>query len=250
MSLSVGTGPFGHKPAGRFNVDVPRAGVLYVEGSPRWLRARRGGQVVLDSRRAKTLHETGRLARYYVPREDVRWEALEGVRPVEPPLGAPGLDGHVSFAWDDLDVWLEEDEELIAHAPDPYHRIDVRRSSRRVVVRRDDELLAATSQARALFETGLPVRWYLPREDVVAALTPSDVRTRCAYKGEAAYLGAAGAQNIAWTYPEPRHDARPVQGLVCFFNEHTDLELDGEPQERPRTPWAHPRWWEAEGPAR
>ena len=248
MSLTLGTGPFGHEPAGRFNVDIPVREVVLVDPSPRWVRATLGGATVLDSRRAKVLHEHARLARYFVPRDDVDWGRVEAIEAVEPPAGAPGLEDHVGFAWDDLDAWFEEDLELVSHATDPYHRVDVRPSSRHVVVSLNGERLAETRRALALFETGLPTRWYLPREDVVAGLEPSELRTTCAYKGEASYHSVRAAdeiaENVAWTYPEPRHDALEVRDLVCFFNEAVDLDLDGERQDRPRTPWAQPGWWQ------
>jgi uncharacterized protein (DUF427 family) len=202
---------------------------------------------VIDSRRVKMLHQHGMLGRYYFPRDDVRWDLLSDVEPVQAPAGAPGLDDYVTFPWDDLDAWFEEDEQLIAHAIDPYHRIDVRRTSRRVVASEAGVGLADTTRARVLFETGLPPRWYVPREDVQAALEPSDLRTECAYKGVASYFSVSARgellENIAWTYPEPRHDAAAVRGLVCFFNEAVDLDIDGERQERPATPWRSPGWW-------
>ncbi|MGH2970291.1 MAG: DUF427 domain-containing protein [Solirubrobacteraceae bacterium] len=160
--------------------------VLFVDPSPRWIRATRGGETI-DSRRAKMLHQHGVLARYFFPRDDVRWDRLSDVEPVVPPAGAPGLDDHVAFPWDDLDAWFEEDEELIAHAIDPYHRVDVRPTSRHVVVAANGLLLADTTRAHALFESGLPTRWYLPREDVLVDLEPSELRTECAYKGVASY---------------------------------------------------------------
>jgi uncharacterized protein (DUF427 family) len=247
MSLTLGSGPFGHRPAGEFNVDIPAREVLFVDPSPRWIRAMLGGETVVDSRRAKMLHQHGRLARYFVPRDDVRWERLDDVEPVEPPAGAPGLDGHVSFAWDDLDAWLEEDEPLIAHAIDPYHRVDVRRTSRHVAASVNGVALVDSRRAFALFETGLPTRWYVPRDDILADLEPSDLRTQCAYKGVASYFSVRAGddllENLAWTYPEPRHDAAAVRDLVCFFNEAVDLDLDGERQARPQTPWARPGWW-------
>jgi uncharacterized protein (DUF427 family) len=172
MSLTVGTGPFGHAPLGRFNFEVPRTDVMFVEPSPRWIRGERGGDVVVDSRRAMMLHEHGRLSRYFVPREDVRWEALVGVEVVEPPADAPGLEGHVSFPFDVMDAWFEEDERIVAHAPDPYHRIDVRPTSRHLRLSSDGVELADSRRARALFESNLPTRWYLPREDVSAELVP------------------------------------------------------------------------------
>ncbi len=247
MSLTMGSGPFGHRPAGRFNVEIPLREVLFVEPSPRWIRAARGGETVVDSRRAKLLHQHGALARYFIPREDVRWELLGDVEPVTPPAGAPDLDGHVGFAWDDLDAWFEEDEQLISHAIDPAHRIDVRPTSRHVVVSVGGVVLADTRRARALFESGLPTRWYVPREDVRVELVPSELQTACAYKGVAAYhsvrVGDELLENVAWSYPQPRHDAVPVRDLVCFFDEAVDVELDGERQARPETPWGRRGWW-------
>ena len=247
MTLTMGTGPFGHRPAGRFNVEIPVDDVVFVDPSPRWIRAVRDGETVIDSRRVRMLHQHGALGRYYFPREDVRWDRLGDLGPVEPPSAAVGLDGYVSFPWDEFDAWLEEDEELTGHAIDPYHRVDVRRSSRHVVVSAGEVVLADSSRAHALFETGLPTRWYLPREDVRVELEPSDLHTRCAYKGWASYFsvraGDERLENVAWTYPEPRHDAAAVRDLVCFFNEAVDLEVDGEREERPATPWGAPGWW-------
>jgi uncharacterized protein (DUF427 family) len=247
MSLTMGSGPFGHRPAGRFNLDIPVTQVLFVDPSPRWIRAARDGQTVIDSRRAKLLHQHGALARYFFAREDVRWDRLGDVEPVQPPAGAPGLDGHVTFPWDAFDAWYEEDEQLVAHAIDPYHRVDVRPTSRDVAISSGGVALAHTTRARALFETGLPTRWYLPREDVQAELAPSELHTECAYKGVASYLsvrlGDDLLENLAWTYPDPRHDAARVRDLVCFFNEMVDIDIDGERQERPMTPWSRPGWW-------
>ena len=247
MSLTVGSGPFGHHPAGRFNFEITPQDVMFVEPSPRWIRAVIGGVTVIDSRRAKMLHQSGALARYFVPRDDVQWDRLGDVEAVAPPAGAPCLEDHVTFAWDDLDTWLEEDFELIAHAIDPYHRVDVRPTSRHVVVSVNDTKLADTRRAQALFETGLPIRWYLPRDDVVADLDPSELRTKCAYKGVASYFSPRVdgdlLENLAWSYPQPRHEALAVQDHVCFFNEAVDLDIDGERAERPQTPWGQPGWW-------
>lgn len=247
MSLTVGSGPFGHRPAGRFNLEIPVAEILFVDPSPRWIRAMRGGETAIDSRRAKLLYQPGMLARYFFPRDDVRWDLIEDVEPVQPPAGAPGLGDHVAFPWAAFDAWHEEDEQVLAHAVDPYHRVDVRATSRYVAISSAGTMLADTKRAKALFETALPTRWYVPREDVHVDLEPSDLRTECAYKGVATYfsvrLGEALLENIAWTYPHPRHDAEPVNGYVCFFNEAIDIEIDGEPQERPMTPWSQPGWW-------
>jgi uncharacterized protein (DUF427 family) len=93
-----------------------------------------------------------------------------------------------------------------------------------------------------LFETMLPTRYYLPREDVRAALVPSPTRTYCAYKGQASYwsavLGDSQLTDIAWSYPEPLHDATRVRDLVAFFDERIDVTLDGTRLDRPVTPWS------------
>jgi uncharacterized protein (DUF427 family) len=254
MSLTMGSGPFGHQPAGDFNLDIPARELMFVDPSPRWIRAVGGGETVIDSRRVKMLHQHGALGRYFFPREDVRLDLLSGVEPVEPPPGAPGLDGYIAIPWDALDAWFEEDEQLIAHAIDPYHRVDVRRTSRHVVVSAEGVRLAESTRGRALFETGLPTRWYLPRQDVSADLEPSDLVTECAYKGTASYFsvraGDALLENIAWTYVDPRHDAADVRDLVCFFNEAVDIDVDGDREARPQTPWGQPGWWRRDRIAR
>jgi uncharacterized protein (DUF427 family) len=116
-------------------------------------------------------------------------------------------------------------------------------SSRLIRVEIDGEVVAETDRPRALFETGLPTRWYIPPEDVRdEALAASDTHTVCAYKGVASYrtatTGAGRANDVAWFYPEPRGDAIRVRDYVCFFNERVDLYVDGELQARPATPWS------------
>ena len=145
----------------------------------------------------------------------------------------------VEIAWDAPDEWLEEDEELLGHARDPFHRIDARRTSRHIRVSIAGEVVADTRRAVALFETGLPTRWYIPRDDVLAELSRNDGhRTTCAYKGHATHWDAAGEQAIAWSYDLPLNDAMPVRSMLAFYNERVDTEVDGEPEERPRTQWS------------
>jgi uncharacterized protein (DUF427 family) len=231
MSLTVGSGPFGQRPAGSFNFDVPDDGVFYIEDSPRWIRGRLGDRTVVDSKRVRMLHEAGRLPVWLFPEEDVRTELIPGA-------ALQRRHGLIEVDFAALDEWLEEDERQIGHPRDPYHRIDIRRTSRQVRVSIGGRLVADTSRALVLFETGLPPRWYIPREDVRAELAPSEHTTVCAYKGQASHWSAAGEEAIAWSYEEPLHEALPVRGLVAFYDERVDLELDGELRERPRTQWS------------
>jgi uncharacterized protein (DUF427 family) len=130
------------------------------------------------------------------------------------------------------------------HPRDPYHRIDVIRTDRHIRVSLSGELLAETSRALALFESNLPTRWYVPREDVLAELEPSDTVTHCPYKGAAGYHSVRLAdgetgKDLIWFYEDPLPEATRVGGLLCFFNEKVDIELDGELQQRPASPWTH-----------
>jgi uncharacterized protein (DUF427 family) len=275
MALTVGTGPFGQHPGGRFNFEVPRErGVIYLEDSPRRIRARFGGETIVDSRHAKLLHEQNHLPIYYFPEADVRMDLLEptdhstrcpfkgqarywsvrvGDRVAEnaawgypePIEDAPPLDGYVALYWNKMDEWLEEDEPAIVHARDPYHRVDVLDTSRHVRVSVGGESVADTTRAKVIFETGLPPRWYIPPEDVRAdALVDSDTRTGCAYKGFASYkhvkAGEAGdtEEDLIWFYDDPSREVAPIKGHLAFFNERVDIEVDGELQERPVTQWS------------
>jgi len=151
----------------------------------------------------------------------------------------PALADHVILDFDAFDAWYEEDERNVGHPRDPFHRIDIVHSSRQVRVEREGVVLADSAGAHMLFEPPLPVRYYLPREDVrMDLLRPSDKRTFCAYKGEASYWSLAGEDDVAWTYVEPLREAAEVAGRVAFFNEWTEIVVDGTPLERPVTPWS------------
>jgi uncharacterized protein (DUF427 family) len=135
--------------------------------------------------------------------------------------------------------WREEDERIVSHPHDPFGRIDVLRSSRHIRVESDGRLLAESSRPMLLFETLLPVRYYLPREDVVVRLEHSDTVSYCAYKGRASYYSVSdGPRDVAWTYHEPLHDAEQVRDHICFFDERLDVIVDGERRDRPVTPWS------------
>jgi uncharacterized protein (DUF427 family) len=221
------------------------------------------GKTVADSLGAVLLFDpAGRWPVYYLPRADVRtdllarsgkeeqtqtrgpatfWTLGTGGRSVEnalwsheaPPPGLERLKDHFAFAPDKVDHWFEEDEEVFGHARDPYHRVDVRPSSRRVRVLFSGDAIADTARAMFLFETGLPTRYYIPAEDVrAAALTMTDRGTICPYKGRASYLtikvGPRVAENAVWAYLDPLPDCPRIKGLYCFYPEKVDaIEVEG-----------------------
>ena len=267
MSLTIGTGPFGQQPAGRFSFDVPPERLLYVEESPRWIRARLGGETVVDSRRPRLLHESGRLPVLYFVESDLRmdllrpsgkreddelkgqaryWSIEAGGRVAEDAAWSfdhPQLAGLIALLWDAMDEWLEEGEQAVKHPRDPFHRLDVRSTPRQVRVSLEDEVLAESSRTKLLFETSLPPRFYFPPEDVTRELlVPSEKRTVCAYKGAATHysvrIGQDLEEDLVWTYEQPFHDAAEVRGMFCFYNERVDLDVDGERWERPVTGWS------------
>jgi uncharacterized protein (DUF427 family) len=243
-----------------------------VEPTPRWIRVRLDGELIADTRRALLHVQYGRselprsfLPTYYVPKDDVRLDVL--VDPVEdasgltswtvqaagrrvadaawthraPPSPLEALAGMITFAWRDLS-WFEEDELLVAHARDPHKRVDVAPSSRHVVVERDGRVLAESRRPLLLFETTLPVRYYLPPEDVQVELLPSDTVSVCPYKGVARWWSARIDDRIdddlVWSYPSPIAENPRIAGLLCFLNERVDLIVDGVLQERPKTKWS------------
>jgi len=243
------------------------------EPSPRRVRVRFNGAVVADSTDAHLLFETRHLPVYYFPRRDVRldlmtptehhtfcpykgtaayWLIGVGDRHAENAVwGYPepfeevaAIQDFVAFYWDRVDHWYEEDEEIFVHPRDPYKRVDVVRSSRPVRVVLGGETVAETRQARFLFETRLPTRYYIPHEDVrMDLLVPSDKVTRCPYKGQAHYWSARiGDQvfpDIVWSYPEPILECPKIKGHLSFFNEQVDAILvDGVEVPRPLTPWS------------
>ena len=242
----------------------------FVEPTPRRIRVRLGDELVADSARAQLLVRYGpdKLPTYYLPEEDVRPGALideaigsEGQRTWTvragniraeaaawthegPTSTMAALAGHVTFSWRQLE-WYEEDERVVMHARDPHQRVDTLRSSRRVQVLVGGEQVANSIRPLLLFETSLPTRYYLPFEDVrTDLLQASDTVSVCPYKGQARYwslrVGHTAVPDVAWSYPNPIPENPKIRDLLCFFNERVDLVIDGEPVERPVSPWSEP----------
>ncbi|MEV3967581.1 DUF427 domain-containing protein [Streptomyces sp. NPDC050698] len=259
-----------HPAAG--SIRTTPEGLLW-EPSERWVRGRTGDITVVDSRRPVLVWEPRLpVPQYAFPRADVRTDLL---RPAtSPPTGAHAgsrvfydleadgevrenaawtfpaddLAGHIAFAWfprtdTGLDHWYEEDEEIFIHPRDPHKRVDALPSSRHVQVEIAGQIVADSHALVLLFETSLPTRYYLPREDVRLDLfEPTDHHTGCPYKGTAAYWSWRGEAdvppNVVWTYPEPLPAVAPIRGRVAFFNEVVDITVDGERLERPETPFS------------
>jgi uncharacterized protein (DUF427 family) len=104
--------------------------------------------------------------------------------------------------------------------------------------------VADSTRAVVLHETGLPPRYYLPRDDVAMGhLVTSPNISMCPFKGDAVYWSAeidgAEVPNIAWSYPAPIPERTDIAGLICFFDERVDeITIDGVATTRPETPWS------------
>ena len=246
----------------------------------RRIRASYDGQPVLDTTDAMVVWEPRRVVPMYaVPRQDLAATLTPCPTP-EPPTQAPPLMGSARFGWHfhdgesftlgvgdasfpaagfiaaDPDLggrvivewapfdWLEEDTPVTGHPHDPFKRVDVLPSSRHVVVSYGGTVLADTTRPVAVYETLLPVRWYVPRDDVrLDLLAPSDATSVCAYKGQATYFSVTSgddqdAHDIAWTYVDPLHEVAAVKDHLCFYAERSDLTVDGVQVPRPDTFWS------------
>lgn len=264
MSLTMGIGPLSRRAeAGELNgtFEGP-AHLLWFHPVPKRVRATFGGETIVDTEGAHLLHETRILPVYYVPRDDVRFELLEptdhhshcpfkgdarywtvrvGDRVAEnavwgydtPINGCPDLSGYVALYFDRMDRWYEEDEEIVGHPRDPFHRVDVRGSSRTVTFRVDGEEVARSDRPVLLFETGLPVRYYLPPEDFTAAMEPTSTTSICPYKGTARFWTLQGAggpvEDLVWSYPRPLGDAGGVAALRSLPQEHERVTVEVSP---------------------
>lgn len=235
-------------------------GRVRVETGVKRVRAYLGGGPAADTTHPLLVWESPHYPTYYLPRDDVAADleptgATErspsrGTAEVhdvrlgetvaagaarlypEPPLEA--LRGHVRLDWAAMDAWFEEDEEVFVHPRDPYVRIDALRSTRHVVATLDGVVLADSRAPVVLYETGLPPRHYLPATDVrLDLLRASDTVTHCPYKGSTRYfdldLGDRHERDLAWSYPTPLPESRPIAGLVCFPAERVELNVDGLP---------------------
>lgn len=235
---------------------------LYAEDCPKRVRCELAGEVIVDSRRVMTLHETGHLPAYYVPYDDVRqdllqpsehtthcpfkgdatyWSVRVADRIAENAVwsypqtvsSAPPIDGYLAFYTDTMDAWYEEDEQVTGHPHDPYHRIDVLQSSRHVRVAMDGVVVAESVRPKLLFETSLPTRYYLPPEDVrTDFLTQSDTKTVCPYKGRATHwtvnAGGKRIEDAVWGYAQPLQEATSVRDYFCFYEDKLTVEVDGQ----------------------
>lgn len=258
MGLSWQQGPLG-RSIGRFlTPELLPEPLLFAEPLRRRMRVRFGGEWIADSEDVVVLHESGRYPVAYFPLDDIRPGVLEQDNRTTRhgelgptswytvtagdkstgraawtftglPEHARLLKGRVAFAWRAMDAFYEEDERIVGHAADPYHRIDIRKTSRHLVVKAGDRVIADTSRPVVLYESGFAPRWYVPRTDVdESALTPVDGQTFCPYKGLASYYDIGEHKRAVWSYRDAWPEVTRISDLVSFEPDKVDVFLDGK----------------------
>ena len=205
------------------------------------------GSYIFSSTETKLTWEHPYFPQYYFPQSSVRQkdvltnpqDSSEGYTVYDIKVGSVTkskaavllkkgpLEGFYRLDHKVLDALFEEDDPIDGHPADPYKRIDTRRSSRPVKVSVDGVVVAEASWSIHLFETMLPVRFYLPRTAAMwKVLKPSETKTFCPYKGEASYfdveVNGERKKDLVWWYPNARMESLAVQGMVsvsCFLPE-------------------------------
>ncbi len=259
MGLSWQQGPLSSGAVGRFLVPDPLpARLLFVEPLRRRLRVRFGGAWIADSEQVLLLFEPGRYPVAYFPETDIASDALERIdhstrhQDLGPtswftvrsgdqvaqraawqhtglPAHASELQSRVAFAWRAMDAFYEEDERIVGHAADPYHRIDIRQTSRHLVVRHGEHVIADTTRPLVLHESGFAPRWYVPRADIdQSALTLAKNQTFCPYKGICSYYDIGETRSAAWTYPDVYPEVGRIANFVSFEPDIVTVHLDGK----------------------
>jgi len=257
VGLSWQQGPLSPGAIGRFLVAEPMPKrLLYSEPLRRRMRVRFGGTWIADSEHVLLLFEPGRYPVAYFPETDVSPETLQRTeyttkhhelgltswytvragehsvlrgawQHIDLPSYASEFQGRVAFVWPAMDAFFEEDERIVGHAADSYHRIDIRQASRSFVVRHGDRIIADTKRPLVLFESGFAPRWYAPRADVDAsALTAVKHQTFCPYKGVCSYYDIGDARLAAWSYREPYPEVGRISDLVSFEPAIVSVQLD------------------------
>lgn len=245
---------------------------MRTEATDKWIRGYVGATALVDSRNALLFwEERFPVPAYAFPRDDVRTDLLRPSADSRPrpsfytakgPVSEwydvvaddrviehaawvrddPAISDRIVVSWEPgvLDRWLEEDEEVIAHPRDPHKRVEALASSRHVQVSLGGTVVADSHSPVLLFETDLPTRYYLPREDVrLDLLVPTSNSSVCPYKGFAeeywSLPGVPDGDNVAWSYAAPFPAVARVEGRIAFYNEVADITVDGVPQERPES---------------
>ena len=257
MGLAWQQGPLAPGSIGRFLVPDPLPErLLFAEPLRRRMRVRFADTWIAQSDDVVLLHEPGRYPVAYFPKSDIApgvlalaerttghrelgptaWYSVRAAERETPraawehtdlPPFADILANRAAFAWHAMDAFHEEDERILGHAADAYHRIDIRQTSRRLTVRAGDDLIAHSDRPLVLYESGFAPRWYVPREDVTeTALVPVERQTFCPYKGLCSYYDVGDSHQAAWSYRDAYRGVDRISDMVSFEPDKVTVAID------------------------
>jgi uncharacterized protein (DUF427 family) len=250
MGLAWQQGPLASGSVGHFLTEQPMPPrLLFAEPLRRRMRVCFADRWIADSEDVILLHEPGRYPVAYFPLGDIEAGILTAEDRVTQhrdlgdtlwftvkvsgreaehsawqhtglPPHASVLDGRLAFAWRSMDAFYEENERIVGHAADAYHRIDIRSTSRHLVVRDGERVIADTKHPLALYESGFAPRWYVPREDIdESELKLVELQTFC---------DIGNRKRAAWCYINAWPEVGRVTNLVSFEPDKIDVYLDGK----------------------
>jgi uncharacterized protein (DUF427 family) len=163
---------------------IGRAGRVRGEQGAKRVRVYVVGEVVADTTRPRLVWEVPSYPAYYLPVENVRTELMVATATV---THSPSRGDAQHFT-----------VKVYTHPRDPYTRVDILATSRRVRIEVDGVVLAESTGARVL-------------------------------------VGDRLVRDLAWSYRTPLPESQKVAGLVAFYSEKVDLYVDGQLQQRPVT---------------
>jgi uncharacterized protein (DUF427 family) len=104
------------------------------------------------------------------------------------------------------------------------------RSTSRIVIRLDGQVVVDTARSLRVLETSHPPVHYVDPADVHVVLQRTSRHTCCEWKGEAAYWAVAGSdREVAWSYPTPARGFEALTDHLAFYPARVDyITLDGE----------------------
>jgi uncharacterized protein (DUF427 family) len=109
----------------------------------------------------------------------------------------------------------------------PDHPITIAPAEHGVRITFAGQVVAESKEALLLTEASYAPVYYVPPQHVdFAVLARTDHKTRCPYKGEAAYysirVGDRIARNAVWSYEHPLEAVAAIAGYLAFYPDLVD----------------------------
>ena len=222
---------------------------IKLEGTKKWIRAKIGQELIIDSKNAFILLENGHLPIYYFGKNDINmkflkkndfvttcpykgeatyWDLFMDDRKVNniawsyenPIKDQEEIRGLLAFYWKNIDSWYEEEERIYSYPKDPYVRLDTIRSSRKIEIFLENQLIASTNKSIILFETHKEPVYFIAIKEIDTNLVFSNRILRCPYKGLSNYLSVKNDnkifKDVCLQYTEPNPEVSRIRNLICF----------------------------------